>query len=142
MSSPAAAFAVPAPTGAMRFLAVGLAGLVVDTLVFQAAMAAALDPRSARLLALAVATLCTWLLNRRFTFAATGRSRRAELARYAVVTLGAQGFSYGVFLVLLNVAAGLDPQLCAWIGAGLAAGVSYAGQRLFTFAPLRAGAPA
>ena len=123
-----------------RFLAVGLIGLAVDTCVFQAAMAAGLDPRHARLVSLGVATFFTWTLNRRFTFEATGRSRGVELARYATVTLGAQGSSYAVFLTLLAVAPALDPQLSAWIGAGLAAGVSCAGQRLFTFAALSAGA--
>ena len=127
-------------TGPSRFLAVGLVGLTVDTVAFQLALAAGLEPAWARLCSLAVATMVTWTLNRRFTFARTGRRRRVELARYAVVTTGAQGFSYGVFLTLITVAPALDPQLSMWIGAGLAAVGSYLGQRLFTFAAVPAGA--
>ena len=130
---------LPAPA---RFLAVGLLGLAVDTALLQAGMSAGMDPRYARLGSLAVATLVTWSLNRRITFAPTGRGRRAELARYLSVTLCAQGFSYAVFVALLAVAPILDPKVSACIGAILAAGLSYAGQRLFTFAAVRAGASA
>ena len=143
MSTAREAVLIPAAARSpARFLAVGLVGLAVDTALFQAVMALGLEPRVARLVSLAGATVCTWTLNRRFTCAATGRSRRAELTRYAAVTLCAQGFSYAVFLVLLASAPALDPQISAWTGAVLAAGVSYAGQRLFTFAAVRAGAPA
>jgi putative flippase GtrA len=131
--TPASAVAAPEVVRPVRFIAVGLGGLAVDTAVFQATLLWGMEPAYGRLVSLAVATLVTWTLNRRFTFDPTGRGRRAEFARYITVTLGAQGFSYSVFLALITGTA-FDPRLALWTGAVLAAGASYAGQRLFTFA--------
>jgi putative flippase GtrA len=124
-----------------RFLAVGLAGLACDALVFSVFHWAGLSRAAARAISLCTATSATWTLNRRFTFPATGRGRRAELARYAAVTLAAQGFSYGVFLTI-SAALPHVPALIALVtGAVLATGFSFAGQALFTFAALRAPRP-
>jgi putative flippase GtrA len=60
--------------------------------------------------------------------------------RYLVVTLVAQGSSYGVFAVLVLTVFAWLPQAALVIGAAMAALVSYNGHRLFAFAPVKAAA--
>ena len=114
------------------FLAVGGLGLAVDAALFSLLQASGGPRPVARAASLGCATLVTFGLNRRFTFAARGR-RGGDLARYAAVTSLAQGFSYGLFLALSAAAPAL-PALSALLAAAAAATVlSFAGQRLFTF---------
>lgn len=114
------------------FLAVGGLGLAVDAALLSLLQALDVSRPAARAASLGCATLVTFGLNRRVTFAAAGR-RGGELARYACVTLVAQGFSYGSFLALSAAAPAL-PTLSALLAAAAAAALlSFAGQRLFTF---------
>lgn len=115
------------------FLAVGSLGLATDAALFSALEAAQASRPVARAASLALATLVTFGLNRRFTFMASGRPGGGDLARYAAVTGLAQGFSYGLFLALSAAAPAL-PALSALVAAAAAATLlSFAGQRLFTF---------
>ena len=120
------------------FLAVGMLGLGVDTAVFTALHGAGLSPALARGTSLVCATAVTWQFNRLFTFPRTGRRRSREIARYALVTLGAQGASYATFLILFHLAPQLPAVMALVTGAALAAGLSFTGQRLFTFRALTA----
>jgi putative flippase GtrA len=88
----------------------------------------------ARAASLIAATLVTWWSNRAFTFEASGRSQREEIARYGLVALGAQGFNYVLFLGLGAAAPQVHPLLLILVCAAAAALFSYAGQRIFTFA--------
>ncbi len=115
------------------FIGVGLAGLVVDSTLFAIVHSAGWQPAASRAVSLGLATLVTFGLNRRFTFAGSGRRARHDLARYVGVTLVTQGFSYGLFLGLLAAAPGLPPLIAIVAGGGAVAILSFAGQRLFTF---------
>jgi len=129
-----------APKGLVRFLSIGLIGLAVDSSVFAALFYFAhLDKALARAVAMPVATCVTWALNRRHTFQATGRAKHHEVGRYAAVTICAQAISYGVFLAICSLFPKLPPNIALVVGAVVAAGFSYSGQRFFTFAPIRAG---
>jgi hypothetical protein len=68
--------------------------------VFSLCSAAGASDAAARLVSLAIATVVTWRLNRRFTFNPSGRGNHAEALRYAVVALCAQGFNLAVFLAI------------------------------------------
>jgi putative flippase GtrA len=127
-------------TRGVRFLAVGLGGLATDSLVFLLLHGEGAGKPTARAVSLICATLVTWTLNRLFTFAASGRSRRAELGRYGLVALGAQGFNYVLFLSLCAMAPHVPPIAFLLVSAVCATAFSYTGQRLFTFnaAPARA----
>jgi putative flippase GtrA len=127
-----------APKGLFRFLSVGMVGLASHTIVFTVLFK--LDaPRSAAWFAgLVVATLVTWQLNRRLTFVSTGRPRRAEIARYALVTGVAQTVSYSAFLLTCTFATKIPPSIAVIVGAVVATLFSYTGQRFFTFAPHKA----
>ncbi len=119
-----------------RFLIVGSTGLAADLVLFTVLFLLGIHPLTAGLVALGVATIVTWRLNRKFTFDRSGRGQREEAMRYAAVTLVAQSTSYGVFaLLVLTACVGL-PQVAIIIGAAAGAVVSYNGHRLFAFAPL------
>jgi len=120
----------------LRFLAVGAGGLMVDMSVFHVLMTAwGQHPLAARIFSIGVATLFTWALNRSLTFGASGRRRREEIARYALVTAGAQGFNYAVFALLVTTVLAAMPKLALLAGSALAAVFSYLGHSLFSFAP-------
>ena len=118
----------------LRFLGVGSAGLVTDLGVLTIAMALGFHPLVARIFSLAVATLVTWRLNRALTFDRSGRHQSEESARYALVTLVAQGTSYTIFAALVLSVLGKLPQAAAIVGAAAAATISYNGHPLFVFA--------
>lgn len=121
----------------LRFLGVGVVGLAVDAALFSALDRLQLAPEISRALSLALATGVTWWLNRRHTFGASGRRPAVEAMRYGLVTLVAQGFSYGVFLALVYEMPALPRLFSLLVGAGLAAFVGFAGHKLFAFAPAR-----
>jgi putative flippase GtrA len=120
-----------------RFLMVGMIGLATDATLFSLLAEGGHAEFLARAISLGAATLVTWRLNRLFTFGPSGRHSGIESARYAGVALGAQLLSYLVFL-LLRAAVPDGPALAALLsGAVFAAGISFLGQRFFTFAAVR-----
>ncbi|WP_051928842.1 GtrA family protein [Thermopetrobacter sp. TC1] len=119
----------------MRFLMVGLAGLATDMAVFHLMATAGLHPYVARFISLAVATVLTWQLNRRFTFGASGRRQAEEGLRYVLVTLVAQGVNYVTFALLIAGPLSDHKSLAILFGAGVATIFSYTGHSLFSFAP-------
>jgi putative flippase GtrA len=118
-----------------RFAGVGVAGLAMDTAVFTLLHSQGVGRPVARAVSLLAATGLTWGLNRWLTFHRSGRRAHHELGRYALVALGAQGFNYGLFLGLGGAFPKVAPQLLILVSAVAAAGLSYAGQRFFTFRP-------
>ncbi len=121
----------------LRFLGVGGLGLVTDLGAFSMIFALGVPPLAARVLSIAAATLVTWRLNRALTFDRSGRRQAEEAARYAVVTLLAQGASYAIFAALVLTVLGGAPRLALLIGAACGAVVSYNGHRLYAFATKR-----
>jgi putative flippase GtrA len=117
------------------FSAVGLLGLGTDAGLFAWLVGHGTPEFGARAVSLALATVVTWHLNRRFTFENSGRSNTHELARYALVALSAQGLNYLMFVVLRCAVPELPAMGALVCGAGFAALFSFTGQRLFTFAP-------
>ena len=123
---------VPRP---IRFLSVGVLGLLTDLGTFTLIVSYGVHPLLARIGSLLVATLVTWRLNRALTFDQTMRRQGEEAMRYGIVTLIAQGTSYAVFsLLVLSIASPL-PQAAVIVGAAVGALVGYSGHRLFAFAP-------
>jgi putative flippase GtrA len=154
---------VPIPKGLHKFLGVGLVGLAIHFTVFSLIdkfdtpnltsglrgvigdgwlfhMISAMNTQHsfAWLISLTIATAVTWTLNRKFTFVSTGRKLHHEAFRYAVVTIVSQTVAFLVFHGLVELAKWLPPQVDLLVGAAAATVISYAGQRLFTFAPRKA----
>ena len=124
-----------APKGLVRFLCVGIVGLATHAGVFTLLYHLGVAKSPAWFAGLAAGTAVTWQLNRRMTFAATGRRRIAEVLRYGLVTVVAQGVSYTVFRSACALDPALPPTLALFVGAVIATLFSYSGQRFFTFAP-------
>ena len=120
-----------------RFLMVGLVGLAADSGLFWSLYQADFSLEIARALSLVVATLVTWGLNRLFTFAPSGRSPLHELLRYVGVALVAQGFNYGLFLILVRLDAGAHPLTCLVVSAVATAALSFTGQSLIAFRSIK-----
>jgi putative flippase GtrA len=126
-----------APKGLIRFICVGLGGLAVDQSVLFVAERLGASFSAARAIAIFVATFATWALNRRFTFAETGRPAHWEALRYFGVAFVAQSVNYGVSVLRAARYSELRHALTAFIGAVAGTVFSHSGQRFFTFAPHR-----
>ena len=137
----AARFGLVLPTGLIAFLGVGVAGLAVNLIILETLERLARAPLPVALaVSLVVATTVTWALNRRVTFAASGRKSHHEALRYFTVAGVAQGISYAVTLGLAAVMAHLPHVFDAVVGAVVATLFSYTGQRFFTFSPVGSSA--
>ncbi|CAN5412592.1 hypothetical protein BH10PSE7_BH10PSE7_34590 [soil metagenome] len=119
-----------------RFLMVGMLGLSTDAGLFSILAHGGHAEFLARAISLACATFVTWRLNRLFTFGPSGRHSGIESMRYASIALGAQLFSYVVFLTLRAVMPDVPALAALFTGAVLATSVSFLGQRFFTFAKI------
>ena len=125
------------PKGLVQFLSVGLLGLATDVVVLSFLEYLSFSAAVARAYSLCAATLVTWALNRRLTFDPSYRRPAAEIFRYALVTLLAQGLNYLVFLMIIVFWHELPHAFAAVFGAAFAASFSYTGHRFFTFARVR-----
>ena len=119
--------------GLPRFLFVGSVGLALDAGLFATLAASGAPEAIARAASLLLATGLTWFLNRRLTFAESGRTRPREAMRYGLVALGAQGLNWGVFLGIRSAAPDVRPLAVLVACAGLAAIFSFTGHSVLTF---------
>lgn len=115
------------------FVLAGLLALATDGLILELLTRAGWHPLVARPLAIAVAMVVSWLVNRRVTFAMRVRPTFREYARFAAVSWSAQAVNYTVFGAIL-LARPATPLLLALVLASLVAMfVSYFGFRYGVF---------
>lgn len=114
-----------------RFLIVGSLGFLVDSGLTHALILAGLSPLAARLPAMLVAMLVTWLANRRFTFETGQQRSTAELLRYALVAGAAFLLNYSLYS--FAVVQGLTPLLAIVLASAAQVGFSFFGYRRFVF---------
>ncbi|MEM7774320.1 MAG: GtrA family protein [Pseudomonadota bacterium] len=116
------------------FVLAGAMALIVDIIVLQLLMSlAGLAAAMARLVAIAMAMVVSWLINRTVTFAVAAPPSWPEFSKFAAASWLAQAVNYGVFLVLLAAVPNLPAPL-AVVGASLVAMVvSYVGFRYGVF---------
>jgi putative flippase GtrA len=116
------------------FLLVGLGSFGVDLgLLLILRHGLGLSPFVARVPAIGAAMVVGWLCNRTFTFRAAAPPHLAEFLRYAAASGLAVSVNYATFAGLLLARPATPLALAAFIGSGVAAGVSYAGYRLYAF---------
>ncbi len=116
------------------FLIAGGVGFLADVGVLLALMRwAHMDAFSARLVAIACALCCTWLINRNFTFDRSAHSLAAEGARYWSVGISSSLANYAVYSVLLLVDRDIPPLLALVVSSGCAQIISYNGYSRFVF---------
>jgi putative flippase GtrA len=115
------------------FLMAGLLALATDGLILEALMRAGWHPLAARPLAIAVAMVVSWLVNRRVTFAMPGRPSWREYTRFAAVSWSAQAVNYTVFGTILIARPAMPPLLALVLACLVAMFVSYFGFRYGVF---------
>lgn len=126
-----------APNGAFaRFVLVGVAGFVVDAGIVVVLVAAGVSPFIARIPALSIAILTTWLLNRSISFRVRAPRSREELARYIAVALSSALLNYLLYSAL--VAVGLGPVLAIAVSTICLMFYSFIGYRHYAFKVRRA----
>jgi putative flippase GtrA len=118
------------------FLFAGAIGFVVDMGVLWLLLDfKLLDPFSARAPAIGAALVCTYLINRTFTFGASGRKVAAEGVRYGSVGLASTLINYTVYSGLLLILPGISPYVALIFGSGSATSFAYLGYSRFVFGP-------
>lgn len=120
------------------FLFAGAVGFAVDMGVLWLFLYfKLLDPFSARILAIGSAMLCTYMINRTFTFGASHRRVAVEGARYGSVGLVSALLNYAVYSGFLIALPDMSPYLALILGSGSATVFSYLGYSRFVFGPGR-----
>ncbi|MCY0149434.1 GtrA family protein [Hoeflea sp. G2-23] len=118
------------------FLFAGALGFAVDVGVLWLFLHfSLLDPFSARVLAIAAAMLCTYMINRTFTFGASHRRVSVEGARYGSVGIASALLNYAVYSACLLLLPDISPFLAVILGSGSATVFSYLGYSRFVFGP-------
>ncbi|WP_454748638.1 GtrA family protein [Ciceribacter selenitireducens] len=118
----------------VRFGIVGTAGFVIDAaLLWLLLEATPLGPFVARAVAIAVALVATWYLNRSFTFGASRRSIAVEGFRYGSVGLVSALINYLIYSGLLLSLPILQPMAALVIASIAAMAFSFFGYSRFVF---------
>ncbi|MEE9381711.1 MAG: GtrA family protein [Hyphomonadaceae bacterium] len=118
----------------IRFSAVGGIAFLIDIGVLQSLIALEVSPYLARAISIPAAMLAAWQLNRRFTFAASGRRVADEGLRYAIVATVAAIVNYAVYAALIALVPSLWPAFAAGLGVATSMWVSFFGFQAFAFA--------
>lgn len=130
----------------LKFAMTGGIGFVVDVGVLTIlTVGFDVNPYVARVFAILIAMITTWLINRRYTFkvhdkVTDAKGLVAEGGRYGLVAVGAALVNYATYAatlwVLLAVIAGFEdlmPPLAAVVGSGVAMFFSWFGYSRFAF---------
>ncbi len=92
-----------------------------------------LDAFSGRVVAIASAMTCAWLINRTFTFGASGRSLAAEGARYGSVGMTAAAINFALYSLLLIVLPDIPVFVALTAGSATGTAFAYLGYSRFVF---------
>ncbi|PPJ48123.1 GtrA family protein [Rhizobium sp. KAs_5_22] len=118
----------------VRFGIVGTAGFVIDAVLLWLLLETTpLGPFLARAIAIAVALVATWYLNRSFTFGASRRSIAVEGFRYGSVGLVSSAVNYLIYSGLLLSLPILQPMAALVIASIAAMAFSFFGYSRFVF---------
>jgi putative flippase GtrA len=122
------------PTRALRFGLTGIIGFIVDAGTLALLLKAGLlDPFSARLVAITVALLTTWMINRSYTFAPSGRSLYEEIARYGMVGFTGSALNYAIYAAILLIAPQVWPVAAVVCASAIVTVFSWLGYSKFVF---------
>ncbi|MEM6463413.1 MAG: GtrA family protein [Pseudomonadota bacterium] len=118
----------------LSFVVVGGIGFVTDAGILMGLLHfTALDPFTARLVAIASALQVTWLLNRNFTFGKSERHAAVEGMRYSGVGIATSLLNYLVYSGLLVFVPDIRPVFALTIGSAVATIFSYTGYAKLVF---------
>jgi putative flippase GtrA len=115
------------------FLVAGLLALTTDGAILQTLTKLGWDPLAARLIAIAIAMVVSWLINRTVTFAMKGPPSLREYARFATVSWSSQVVNYGLFSIIMLARPETHVLIALFIASFFAMFVSYFGYRYGVF---------
>ncbi len=120
----------------LLFAATGIAGFLVDAGTLALLLwVTPLGPLTARLIAIALAMLFTFWVNRTFTFGRSARGLVAEGARYGGVGLSASMLNYALYSALIIAFPTFPPVLAVAVASLCAMAWSFLGYSRFVFGP-------
>jgi putative flippase GtrA len=111
------------------FVLAGILALTTDALILQGLIHAGWHPLLARPLAIAVAMVVSWQVNRNVSYAMRMPPTLGEFGRFAAVSWTAQAVNYSVFSAILLLRPGTHPLLALLLASLVAMFVSYFGFR-------------
>ncbi len=118
----------------LSFVIVGGIGFLTDVGVLLSLLRwTAVDPFTARLVAIAAALHVTWLLNRNFTFGKSNRHAAVEGMRYGGVGIATSILNYLVYSGLLVFFTSLPPVVALTVSSATATIFSYTGYAKLVF---------
>lgn len=122
------------------FAIIGAAGFVVDGgILTYLSVGIGANIYVSRLISFTLASLTTWLLNRKYTFRRScdfpGISRGREYSRYVIIQTCGALINLGIFtwLVAANPALKAIPLIPLAVGAGIALVFNFVGARMWVF---------
>ena len=117
----------------IRFGLVGGAGFIVDAGLTVGLQNAGLDIFSSRVIAIVLAMLVTWRLNRSLTFGASDKSQVGEGWRYVCVAITAAALNYAVYVAVMLTVPWMFALLAVAIATGVSMVLSYLGYSQWVF---------
>ncbi len=117
----------------VRFAGVGLTGLLVDVGITVGLIRVGIDPFTARAIAIFLAMITTWRLNRAVTFGASPSSQAREGLRYFSVAAFVALINYALYSLLIMTLPGLPAAFAVMIAVAAATGLSFIGYRNIAF---------
>jgi putative flippase GtrA len=121
-------------TQLVRYLMVGVANTLVGyAVIFFCMLGLGLSPALSNLLGFCVAVVCSFLLNRRFTFRSDGQMRR-ELPRFAASTLLAYLLNLATLLVCIDLLQ-VPPIWAQLVAGAVYTGSSFLISKFWVFKP-------
>jgi len=118
----------------VRFAVAGGSGFVIDVAVLYALLTfTPFGPFIARIFSIACAMASNFLINRTFTFGASGRSVLSEGVRYSSIGVIGAVLNYAVYAMLLLIFPDFSPFWATFIAVGIVAVFSYIGYARFVF---------
>jgi putative flippase GtrA len=136
---PAPQGADPGPYGGQLrhvggFILAGGVAFVVDSAVLMLLTRVfGVPPLAARLVAISLAMIVSWLINRTVTFPVLARPTGAEFTRFAAVAWVAAALNYAIFAGLIFMMPALHPVLAVGIASIGAMTLSYIGMKFSVF---------
>jgi len=116
-----------------RFALVGGLGFLVDFGITLLLIEFGMDAFVSRVIAIPLAVLTTWRLNRAITFGASTTSQASEGVRYFTVAILVAMLNYTIYAGLLITVKNIPPGFAIMIATGFATVFSFLGYRLFAF---------
>lgn len=100
----------------LRFVVVGTVGFAIDAGLVWMLTKYGFSPFIARVPAISVAIVVTWILNRTHTFQVTRPKTTSEALRYALVALASAGLNFMLYSSLVLI--GVPPVLAVALATG------------------------